>query len=338
MIAAWFRGMRRVAGAPAILAGVYLMTLLLALPLGLALRGMIAGHLGASAEAAEAARGAHYDWWQEFAAQAAGLGETFTPSIVGFAAVLDNVSGVLDNTRRAVVLAGAGTAYVLIWIFLIGGILDRYARAHAIRAPAFFAAAGSFFFRFLRLGVLAAAAYYVLFGLVHGWLFDGLYEWAIRDVTVERQAFVLRVGLYMVFGALLVAVNLVFDYAKIRAVVEDRHSMIAALAAGGRFVARRPAATLGLYLLNGLALVAVWAIYALVAPGAATAGVWVWIGFLVGQVYLLARLAIKLLFYASQTAYFQGELAHAGYVAAPAYVHAPSPAAEAISGASSPAT
>jgi hypothetical protein len=40
---------------------------------------------------------------------------------------------------------------------------------------------------------------------------------------------------------------------------------------------------------------------------------------------------VKLLFYASQTAYFQSQLAHAAYTAAPAVVWPDSPAAEAIS-------
>ena len=50
------------------------------------------------------------------------------------------------------------------------------------------------------------------------------------------------------------------------------------------------------------------------------------------QAYVLARLGLKLVFYASQTAYFQGQLAHASYVAAPQAVWPESPAAEAIGG------
>ena len=42
-----------------------------------------------------------------------------------------------------------------------------------------------------------------------------------------------------------------------------------------------------------------------------------WLGFAVGQVYVLARLWVKLMFWASETALFQGRLAHAGYVVRP---------------------
>jgi hypothetical protein len=55
-----------------------------------------------------------------------------------------------------------------------------------------------------------------------------------------------------------------------------------------------------------------------------------WLAFLGGQLYILARLLLKLQFMASQTALFQSSLAHAGYAAAPAPVWPESPAAEAI--------
>ena len=44
--------------------------------------------------------GVNYEWWQEFSDQAAGLGITFRPTIIGFGAVLDNLSGFLDNQHR----------------------------------------------------------------------------------------------------------------------------------------------------------------------------------------------------------------------------------------------
>ena len=47
----------------------------------------------------QAADGVNYDWWQEFASQATGLGTTFTPPVIGFAATLDNLSSLLDAQR-----------------------------------------------------------------------------------------------------------------------------------------------------------------------------------------------------------------------------------------------
>jgi hypothetical protein len=69
----------------------------------------------------------------------------------------------------------------------------------------------------------------------------------------------------------LVAVNAVVDYAKVRAVVEDRRSMVGALVAALRFVRRNAAAVFGLYLLDAAVFVALLIVYALVAPGACCA-------------------------------------------------------------------
>jgi hypothetical protein len=323
-------GVRRVNQAPAVLAGVFLLALLLALPLGLTLRGMLRESLGDSLAAETMASGVNYDWWQEFAEQAQGIGGTFSPRIIGFGAVLDNASSMLDNRTHATVVAAAGTAYVLSWIFLVGGILDRYARNRATRSAAFFAACGTFFFRFLRLAVMAWIGYYLLFRYLHRWLFDDFFGWATRDVTVERTAFLLRATLYLVFGVLLLAWNLFIDYAKVRAVVEDRRSMIGALLGGIRFVVRHPRSATGLYLLDGALFVLVVAVYAVVAPGAGSTGWSMWLGFLLGQLFVLGRLWVKLVFWASETSLFQAALAHAEYTAAPLPVWPESPAAEAI--------
>ena len=85
VLAAWRDGLGRLLNAPAIVAGVYVVTLTAALPLAMTLRGAMQAHLGSSLMADEAADAVNYDWWQEFTAQSPGLGSTFTPSIIGFA-------------------------------------------------------------------------------------------------------------------------------------------------------------------------------------------------------------------------------------------------------------
>jgi len=330
-LAAWLDGARRVTRAPVILASVWLMTVLVSVPLTMVMRGMLAEHLGSSLAADSAAGGVNYDWMQEFADQASGIGVTFKPTIIGFAAVLDNLSAFLDRTSQPAAIVGAASAYIALWIFLAGGIIDRYARNRPTRAHGFFSASGVYFLRFLRLAVIQFVAYAALFGWLHPYLFTRLFPRVTHDMTVERNAFFVRVALYVVFGALLGAFNLIFDYAKVRAVVEDRRSMLGALAGSVRFV-RRNGAAVRLYLVNAMVFAASVGLYALVAPGVTRAGWTMWIAFAIGQLYVLARLWVKLTFWASETALFQSRLAHAGYVAAPQPTWPDSPSAEAIRG------
>jgi hypothetical protein len=295
------------------------------------MRDALATDLGSSLAAESAADGVNYQWMQEFAAHATGLGVTFKPTILGFAAVLDTLSGFLDRERQPALVAAAAALYIGIWIFLAGGIIDRYARERSVGAHGFFAACGVFFFRFVRLGAIMAVVYGVLFGWVHPWLFGDVYPRLTRELTVERDAFLIRVLLYAAFGAALGVCTLVGDYAKVRAVVEDRRSMIGAIQSAVRFIARNFRAAVGLYALDLMLFGLVLAGYGIVAP-AGGFGRWSMIlAFALGQVYIAARLWVRLVFWASETALFQGRLAHAGYVAAAAPVWPESPSAEALS-------
>jgi hypothetical protein len=287
-------------------------------------------HLGRSLAADAAAEGVNYDWWQEFTAQASGLGSSFVPAITGFAATLDNISSVADGQREIPAVAAALALYIAVWIFLAGGILDRYARQRPTRAAGFFAACGVFFWRFLRLAAVAGLYYWWAFAFVHRWLFDEWYPDLIRDISVEREAFAIRLALYLAFAGVLFLGNVLLDYAKIRAVVEDRRSMLGALTAAARFVALHPTQAFGLSALNGLTFLALIVAWALLAPGVGGSGAGMWAAFLGGQLYVAARLLLKLHFGASQTALFQANLAHARYTAAPEPRWPESPTAETI--------
>jgi hypothetical protein len=327
VVGSFFEGWRRVWQAPAITASVFVATFLIALPLAIALRGMIAEHLGSSLEAERALSGWNQSWAGEFAQQAQGIGRTFTHEILGFGGTVSTLSGLLDHQQLNPAIAGAVAAYLALWLFLSGGIIDRYARGRPVRTAAFFAACGVYGARLIRLGVIMIATYWVLFAYVHPFLFERVYPHVARNMTAERSAILLRVGLYAAFGLLLMMASVAFDYAKVRVVVEDRRSMWGALFAAKRFIRRRIPRVFGLYLLNGLAFLVIIRLWYGAAPGAAMP---VWASFLITQIYLLLRLWAKLAFMASEVVFFQGELAHAGYTAAPLPVWPESASAEAI--------
>ncbi len=319
-------GLMRVKRAPWLVMGVWLSTLAMAMPLGIVLHEQIHDHLGASMAAQAAADGVNYDWWNEFLAQTSGVGVSFVPAIIGFAAVMKNLSAVADTTALPTTIAVAVAGYLLLSLFLSGGVLDRLARDRSLGAGAFFSACGVYFVRFIRLGVIASVVYWALFFRYHAWLFDDLYPVLIADITVERTAFFIRLGLYAAFALPLFAFNILFDYAKIRAVVEDRRSMIGAVAASWRFIRRQPIAVWALYKINAVMFLVVLGLYFVFAPGASADT----LAFAIGQVYIVMRVLVRLLFTASQTSLFQGRLAHARYVARRLPQWPDSPAAEAI--------
>ena len=326
MLSAVIDGCGRVRRGPWLIVGLWIATILLAMPLAVTLHGMLADHLGSSLAAETAVTGVNYDWWNEFLAQAAGVGQSFVPAIIGFAAVMKNLSDIADAKGWSTVITSAIAAQLVASTFLIGGVMDRLARDRAIGAGGFFQACGVYFFRFLRLGAMSALIYWLLFAKLHPWLFGTVYADLIKNLPVERTAFFYRLGFYAIFGILVIATNILFDYAKVRAVVEDRRSMIGALLAGGRFVARNFGAVVGVYAINAVVFLILIALYAWLAPSAQ----YDLVAFAAGQLYIVFRVALRLLFAASSISLFQSRLAHAGYVAKPLPAWPDSPAAEAV--------
>ena len=288
---------------------------------------MIGEHLGSSVLAEKPAWNWNAGWAAEFAAQAQGLGRTFTHEIIGFGGSLKILSDVIDRQSLNPTLLGAVAAYGALWLFLTGGIIDRLARGRVVRAAGFFAACGGYWPRLLRLGVVLLAAYWAAFRYLHPFLFTRVYDHYTRNMTAEINGILLCLGLYVAFGAVLIAISIVGDYAKIRLVVEDRRSVISGVGAAIRFIRRRLLRVTALYLLNFLGFLIVLRLWFEFSPQA-----WqtVLYAFAAAQAYLLLRIWLRLTFIASQTVFFQGELAHAGYTARPPQVWPNSASAEAI--------
>jgi len=321
-------GARRLWRAPALVIGVWLVNLVLAVPFALAVRGALREHFGASLVARDAAQGFSLDWWGELSARADGLMTTFTASVIGFGAVLRNLSDLADGQAPVAPIAGAIALWLLAWTFLWGGILDRLARQRPTRAPGFFAACGAHAVRMLRLGLIAGLAYIVLWRYVHPLLFGTLYGWMTYDLAVERTAFLVRLALYVMFGVLVLGVRLLTDLARVRAVIEDRRSMIGAYVAAWRLLRARPWAILAIYGCAALALVVWLGLYALFAPGAGGSGLAIWIALVTGQIYLAGRLWLKLQVPAALIALYRAEVARGDLDLMPTPVWPESPAAE----------
>jgi hypothetical protein len=219
-----------------------------------------------------------------------------------FVALVDAAAMDASFALAAILWHPAALAHGLVATFLAGGVLDRLARDRRTGSFGFFGAAGMHFFRFLRLGVLAVPLYWIVFFPLHGAL-----------VTTGSSR-------YIVLGVLILLLHLVFDYARVRMVVEDRRSAMGAVAAAVRFIVRHPGAVVPLALVNATLAAATWWLAAQYAIGE-TAAVYA---------YLIARILLRLVFMGSQVALFQHRLAHAGYMARPVAAWPDSPSAEAV--------
>ena len=285
-LAAFLEGWRRVLTAPAVLSGTCVISWL-----SWQLVAMALSAPGSTSVALKAYRGPWADWVR--------LGVESLASALALELAPFVGSDGLPHPLVAPLLVWAG-----LWLFLSGGILDRYARARPTGTAAFFGACGVYFFRFLRLAAFVAGALY-----------------GLNRVNGESAPDSARnMGVLTVIVLLFVLV----DFTKTRAVVEDRHSMIGAVLAAMRFIRQRAWRVAALVALNGLAMLALMMAVEWLVRATAAVGPWL------GNTLVLVPVVGRLSCLASEVAFFQGELAHAGYTAAPLPVWPDSPAVEAI--------
>lgn len=264
----------------------------------------IQNSLGKSAASEKLLKGFDDNWYHSFSAQASGVTATIGPSNVGIGAVLDGLDDFLRGKlfNAAAPLAAGGVFYMVVALFLCGGLISVFTGAPG----SFMDGAGRHFFRLLLLTLISGIIYGLIFLVVYpalGKAVDAL----TRETIDERAAFALTAVKYLIILLLAWRVNLIFDFAKIITIHHDVSAgriWLAPLQAA-RMTMHYPGRTHGLYLLIGLLWVGLLLLYWLVAPGAGQSS---WIGImgaaLIGQLYMLARLFIKGVFWAGESALY----------------------------------
>lgn len=328
---AWLDGWRRVLRAPVLIVGLLALTLLhsvLPAESRFELLSYVSGRV--DTEDGDRAR----DDAQRLTAETFGLGWIVVYPTFGLGRAGGELAGFLMPFAFPPVVVSPPIVPVLhtvagnvmsavILLFLSGGVIDRLARGRPVRAHAFFSACGEHLFRFLRLGVPLGLLYWLFLRWIYPWLIGPLFV-RLAGGTSAQTIEVIRFTIDSVVMLILVVTSVIGDYALVRTVVEDRRSALGSLAAGARFVRQRLLRVLGLYTLTAILPMAVFVALSRLLPLGALPEP------LMFAIFGIVTLFIQLTYVASATAFFQGELAHAQYTAAPAPVWPESPAAEAI--------
>jgi hypothetical protein len=186
-------------------------------------------------------------------------------------------------------------AYAVVWAFLWGGILHRFDHSGSVGVRFFRAAASRHFRQFLGVSALAGVVTVGLFLTIHPLLFGPVYGWIVTRTDTEPAAFAARVALYIVFGALLAAVSLTADYTRVSLVALTPRSLRDGLAHAGRFIRHQTSSVVVLFLLSVLTFAV-----ALAAYGIADARFGGWRGVLLGQLFVVGRIGLRLVTAAAQ--------------------------------------
>lgn len=199
---------------------------------------------------------------------------------------------------------GLGVLYLVVHIFLTGGIVTALTVGHRVSLHRFVSDGARYFWRFLRLFVLLL----VVIGMFVAAYSAGLNE-LIEDLqesaVTDRASFFWRVLSVAVLLIVISLVLMVFDYAKVRTVVDRRRSVFIATVLAFAFSVRRAWHAVPLFFLNLMILAALFGVYLIVENQFSNATVASMISlFVVQQLFILSRIWMKLSFFSTQLAYY----------------------------------
>ncbi len=192
-----------------------------------------------------------------------------------------------------------GLIYLLTSIFLNGGIIGCFIKEdNEYSATLFFGSSGKYFGRFFRLFLLS-----IPFLIIAFLLSKGISNF-IKGISPDSEPIQVtaKVTGYIILLFLIFFINMVFDYAKIRTVFQERRSMIMTTLRSMGFVLKNLGKTLGLYYLIaavGLAFFIIYTIAGKLIP--ISTGIGILLLFLWQQLYSLGRIWVRLLFLSSET-------------------------------------
>lgn len=295
-VRAYVSGIAQVARAPFTVLAVVALTMITVLPFAVVMGGRLQTALNDQPPVMLGSEEIDADWWLEFRRHARGLDATFTPAIIGFAAPLSNLSALLDGEPRGWIMIAPIAIAIVTWAFIWGWAIERFRSGGSSSPRALFRAGLRNWPRFIVISAAAAAVQLVLYLTVHRVLFGPVFSAITASMPGERQAFAVRVALYALFAVLLAVVSLSADYARIASAL-GRSSGVA-------FMRRWWRPSLALLLISTVLLGILMLVYG-VGETYAGSRVGGWRGVLIGQAFVMFRLAMRLVTIAAEVRLFE---------------------------------
>jgi hypothetical protein len=258
---------------------------------------------GSSVVGDRMAEGFDYLWWQEFREKSQGLEKTFSPSILGKGAILNNLEGLIQMRffRLPLAVLIMGLLYIILHTFLAGGILFIFNQnTLKFKMKKFFKGSGTYFFRFLLLLLISSV---ILFSLVYilEYGFNLIMDNVENNSLSEITPFYYNLGFSVIIFFLILFFQMVFDYARIKIVLEDRRDVLKTVFQAFGFVFRRPFSTLGLYYLIFLIQVTITIGYIFLKEFIPQSD-WLFVlfAFIIQQLFIFLIIWLRCLLYSSQ--------------------------------------
>lgn len=199
--------------------------------------------------------------------------------------------------------------FFVLYAFLTGGILVVFKKLSegTDDFKSFWVESAYYFWRMLRLAIyflLMHAAILFVFGLIFIAAIKGGQPEKLNSEILVFTTLKIILPIYFLLATII---SLVHDYAKIQLVDKDPKWLFGLFGEAFGFVFQNFKKTFLLYILNILTFLVLFGIYWLVSNGIGTKSLsGVGFAFIIGQLFLIARIGMKLLNLGSATVLFKG--------------------------------
>ncbi|MBN2411264.1 hypothetical protein JXQ31_06190 [candidate division KSB1 bacterium] len=283
---------------------VYIANTSLALLLALPVFSLLNNDIGYKGIRDEMTSGFNYEWWSGFSLNAEGLEKTIRPALSGgFAALFDNFELLFTGkfTSFGLMIFLFGLTYIFLNAFFNGGVIGLYAdEKRTFSISRFFSLSGFYFHHFFALALTAVLLFFVFYKVIHPAIFGLIDHFSVKWMS-EKAVWFLNLAGYFIIGLFILFIKIVFDYARIILVVENKESSWLCIWLAFKFMIRHILKTFGLYLILILAglglLLVIGFIQELFQPKTLLLLLLLMI---FQQVFIILKIGLRFTFYGSQ--------------------------------------
>jgi hypothetical protein len=225
------------------------------------------------------------------------------PDLNWLMAFLQSNRGFIDTLNMTALWLGF--LYMVLNMLVSAGMLEVLSADFHFTLRRFFGGIISYGLPFLRLWVLSLIVYFIIFFVFNQLIGSGLERWT-GDWASEGGVFALSILKNSILMALLLLTIMVFDYAKIRIVMERSGSVLAESLWAIRFVRDHLWLTLGVFCALGLGSAVLVTLYLGVDALLSPRSLWlVVLAFLVQQVFMFYRMWLRVALYAAEISLYK---------------------------------
>ncbi len=196
--------------------------------------------------------------------------------------------------------------FLALYVFLNGGIIGRLIdREGRPTLQEFFSDCGRYLWRYVRLFLASLVFLSLTFGVILR-LLSALMGPFLESARTEWPLIILRNLHFLVALLLLSIVHMIFDYARIAVVADEETKALKALSQALKFLKKRFFRAWAIYLLIVAGFVAGTVVfYAVFGRLAGPTVLFLVLGFLWMQLYVVFRIWVKTLFFAAQAEFYK---------------------------------